>query len=93
MLNLLQYIRAFHDEVPDGCKMGSVFIFFREEIRQVFDTCDMCDVDEIRLERFSNCIFSNLNVTKSFGGHGLGPAYACCIIVIDCDRAWGDILF
>ena len=93
MFKLLQYIRAFHDEVSDGCEMGKVFIFFREEIRQVFVPCDMCNVDEIRLERFSNCIFSDLNVTESFGGHGLGPAYACCIIVVDCDRSWGDSLF
>ena len=45
----------------------------------------MKDFNQFHLDLFTYCIFSDSNVTKSFGGFSFGPIYTCPVVIVDWD--------
>ena len=62
--------------------MGDIFIFFGEDVRVVKLACDMYNFDEIILNLFANCVFSDLYVADAFRCHIVGPLDTSGIVVV-----------
>ena len=65
--------------------MLHVFVLFREKIRKIYIAGNVSDNDCAVLDGFPYCVFSDLHMSESFGGHVTGPKDAGVVIVVyDC---------
>jgi hypothetical protein len=64
------YLRRIrHDHVSDEDEMAGVFVFFCKHIREVNRASDMFDFYIFLFYFFADCVFPDLYVSESFGGH------------------------
>jgi len=66
---MLLYRRGDAESVSAGLEMSDIFIFFGEGVGVVEAACDVFDFHKIVLDLFSNCLFSNLNISYAFCAH------------------------
>ena len=61
--------------------------FLSEEITWVNLTSNMLDIDGLGCLTFSCSIFSNGDMTQTFGGGRFGPKYTCHVVVVEINGA------
>ena len=69
-------------------EMGSVTVFFREDVGHVSFAFNVADFDEFFLYFFSYSVVAELDVFESLGSHVFGPLDGGGIIIVDCDGAF-----
>ena len=91
--SLINYIRWWSAQgVSTLNKMCNILIFFREDVGVVEFTCDVDYIDKIVLDLLSHSVLSDLYVAYAFRGHVVGPLHAGGVIVVDNDRAVGELM-
>jgi len=63
--------------------MSDIFIFFGKDVRVVEAACDVFDFDEIVLNLFSNCVFTDLDVSYALCTHVVGPLDTRRIVIVN----------
>ena len=72
--------------------MGNVLILFCEEIREIQSASDVANGNVLELDLFADSVFSDLDVTKAFGGEGVSPGDTSGIVVVDDSGAWHEVV-
>ena len=69
--------------VSDGCEMCCIFIFFGKDISDVLGAFAMENSNGFVTNRFSNSIFSHLDVSEAFGCETSRPVDTTHVIVVN----------
>ena len=72
-----------HNGVTKRKKVGYVTIFLRKEVSKVDVTCNMLNGNGVVGDRFTNGVFPDLDMAKTFGSHVGRPQDAGVVIVVD----------
>ena len=85
---LLCAFSGCHNHVAYCNEMRCIFIFFCKEVGKIDFAGDMVDIDKVRLNRFSDRVFSDLYVTQTFCCEIVWPTNTCSIIIVDFSLWW-----
>ena len=73
-------------------KVLDVFVLFCKNIGEINVAGDVEDINEGRMDRFADGIFTHLEMTKTFGGEVVGPLNAHRVIIADRDGTISEFI-
>jgi hypothetical protein len=61
--------------------MSQVSMFLGKQVGRVTDPSDMSQDNVQKEDSIANSIFTDIEVSETFGGHGVGPVNATLVVI------------